>query len=400
MTDASCVVLGLGGCVDYELKLTADVLEQLVAEHGITAADLTPPAVVSSVRDLVVSILGYVARGGGGEHYVASAPALESFAARFPYRPALGGTSVRAGILMSRLGVPSTLHLVSVNDTVRRLLPPDSEYISSGAEDTFHPHLIVQYDQGLRIRTGDLDITAPFPNRLIYVNDPANGAMLLTADLGDRLGAAEVFLISGFNAMRSAAELDHRLAELRAHMRQLPPGAVTYFEDAAYHEPAFSRRVRDALLDRIDVYGLNEDELQAYLGHSVDLLSAPAVADALTAVHALIPVPALVLHTKYWALVLGSRAAAYADALDTGTLMAATRYCHGDDFTDEDVDRLRRQPRRGESVAFAAELSERLGDVVHCVPGFALDVGNPTTVGLGDTFVGGFLTAVARRESR
>jgi hypothetical protein len=111
-------------------------------------------------------------------------------------------------------------------------------------------------------------------------------------------------------------------------------------------------------------------------------------------------VPALVLHTKYWALVLGSRAAAYADALDTGTLMAATRYCHGDDFTDEDVDRLRRQPRRPESVAFAAELSERMGDVVHCVPGFALDVGNPTTVGLGDTFVGGFLTALARRESR
>ncbi|MEU8609917.1 ADP-dependent glucokinase/phosphofructokinase [Actinoplanes sp. NPDC048791] len=400
MADASCVVLGLGGCVDYELKLTADVLEQLVAEHGITAADLTPPAVVTSERDLVVSILGYVARGGGGEHYVASAPALESFAARFPYRPALGGTSVRAGILMSRLGVPSTLHLVSVNDTVRRLLPPDSEYISSGAEDTFYPHLIVQYDRGLRIRTGDLDITAPFPNRLIYVNDPANGAMLLTDDLGDRLGQAEVFLISGFNAMRSAAELDRRLAELRAHMRQLPPAAVTYFEDAAYHEPAFSRRVRDALLDRIDVYGLNEDELQAYLGHPVDLLSAPAVADALTAVHALIPVPALVLHTKYWALVLGSGAEAYAKALDTGTLMAATRYCHGDDFTDEDVDRLRRQPRRRESVAFAAELGERMGDVVHCVPGFELDVGNPTTVGLGDTFVGGFLTAVARRESR
>jgi ADP-dependent phosphofructokinase/glucokinase len=224
--------------------------------------------------------------------------------------------------------------------------------------------------------------------------------MRLTADLGDRLARAEVFLISGFNAMRSAPELDRRLAELRAHMRQLPPEAVTYFEDAAYHEPAFSRRVRDALLDRIDVYGLNEDELQAYLGHPVDLLSAREVADALTALHTLIPVPTLVLHTKYWAAALGAHAAEHGGALENGTLMAATRYSHGDDFTDEDVGRLGRQPRREESVAFAAELSGRLGAMVHCVPGFALDVGNPTTVGLGDTFVGGFLAAVARRQIR
>lgn len=398
MADASRVLLGLGGCVDYELKLTAGVLEQLVAEYGIVAAELTSPATVTSERDLVVSILGYVARGGGGEHFVAAAPALPAFADRFPHRETLGGTSVRAGILMSRLGVPSTLHLVSVNDTFRRLLPADSEYINSGAGDTCYPHLIVQYDKGLRVRASDIDIVAPFPNRLIYVNDPANGAMLLTGDLGDRLDKADIFLISGFNAMRDEAALDERLAALKEHMRHLPHGAVTYFEDAAYHEPAFSRRVRDALLDEIDVYGLNEDELQSYLGHPVGLLSAEEVAAALTAVHALIPVPTLVLHTKYWALALG--AGGYAGALDTGTVMAATRYCHGDDFTDEDVERMRRLPRRPESVAFAAALRSRMGEAVDCVPGFALDVPNPTTVGLGDTFVGGFLAELALKGNR
>jgi ADP-dependent phosphofructokinase/glucokinase len=396
MADASRVVLGLGGCVDYEVELTAGVMEQLVAEYDIVAAELTSPNPVASERDLVVSILGYVARGGGGEHFVASAPTLSTFADRFPHRVALGGTSVRAGLLMSRLGVPSTLHLVSVNDTVRRLLPPDGDYFATDAEDTLYPHLIVQYDQGVRIRVGELDITTPFPNRLIYVNDPANGAMPLSDDLGDRLSRADVFLISGFNAMRSAEQLDHRLAELRAHTRRLPPGAVTYFEDAAYHEPAFSHRVRDALLDVVDVYGLNEDEMQSYLGHPVDLLSAREVADALTALRLLIPGPTMVVHTKYWALALGAHPERYADALDTGTVMAASRYCHGDEFTEEDADRLRRRPRRPESVAFAAALRSRLGEIVHCVPGFALDVRNPTTVGLGDTFVGGFLAALAR----
>ncbi|GIF22741.1 ADP-dependent phosphofructokinase/glucokinase [Actinoplanes tereljensis] len=387
MTDASRVVLGLGGCVDYELKLTAGVLQQLIVEYGIVAAELTSPADVAGERDLVVSILGYVARGGGGEHFVASAPALSTFADRFPHRQTLGGTSVRAGILMSRLGVPSTLHLVSVNDTFRRLLPFDSEYINSGTADTFYPHLIVQYDAGLWIRANDIDINAPFPNRLIYVNDPANADMFLTENLGDRLGVADVFLISGFNAMRDVGELDDRLAVLKDHMRQLPPNAVTYFEDAAYHEPAFSRRVREALINNIDVYGLNEDELQSYLKRTVDLLDPEDVTTALAEVHKLIPVPTLVLHTKYWALASGS--GDYADALDTGTVMAATRYSHGDDFTDADVERLRRQPRRPESVAFASRMNATV------VPGFVLDVENPTTVGLGDTFVGGFLAELA-----
>ncbi|MGI5133154.1 ADP-dependent glucokinase/phosphofructokinase [Pseudonocardia sp. CA-107938] len=400
MTDASRVVLGLGGCVDHELTLTADVLERLVSEFGIRAAELASPPPVAGERDLVVSILGYVARGGGGEHFVASAAALQTFAGRFPHRTTLGGTSVRAGLAMSRLGVPATFHLVSIDDTVRRLLPAGGEYLCSADADSAHPHLIVQWEQGLRVRAGDVDVSAPFPNRLIYVNDPANEAMLLDDELGARLEAAEIFLISGFNAMRDQEALDERLRALRAHMRRLPPGAVTYFEDAAYHVPAFSSRVRAALLDAIDVHGMNEDELQAYLGHPVDLLSAPEVAAALTEVHALVPVPALVLHTKYWALVLADRAVEYVDALDTGTVLAAVRYGHGDGFTDEDVERMSRRPRRPESVAFAAELHERMGDDVRCVPGFALDVAHPTTVGLGDTFVGGFLAALSRKEAR
>ncbi|GAA1608679.1 ADP-dependent glucokinase/phosphofructokinase [Actinoplanes couchii] len=399
MADASRVVLGLGGCVDYELRLTAGVLEQLVTEYGVTAAELSSPTAVTSERDLVVSILSYVARGGGGEHYVASAAALESFANRYPHRATLGGTSVRAGILMSRLGVPSTMHLVSVNDTFRRLLPAGTEWINSGTEDTTYPHLIVQYDRGLHVRAGDIDVTAPFPNRLIYVNDPANSAMLLTDELGPRLAGAHVFLISGFNAMRDRDELDKRMARLRAHMLHLPAGAVTYFEDAAYHEPAFSSRVRSALLDTIDVYGLNEDEMQNHLGRTVDLLSPTDIADALAELSTLIPAPTLVLHTKYWALAYGDHAVTWAIALDLGTVTAAVRYGHGDDFTDADVAELRSRPRRSASVTFAADLEQLLGSRVHCVPAFALDVRNPTTVGLGDTFVGGFLTAVARSSS-
>lgn len=38
------VVLGLGGCVDYEIRLTSAGLERLVDEYGVLAAELDAPA--------------------------------------------------------------------------------------------------------------------------------------------------------------------------------------------------------------------------------------------------------------------------------------------------------------------------------------------------------------------
>jgi sugar/nucleoside kinase (ribokinase family) len=45
---------------------------------------------------------------------------------------------------------------------------------------------------------------------------------------------------------------------------------------------------------------------------------------------------------------------------------------------------------------FSQLLELRLGDAVCCVPAHALGVPNPTTIGLGDTFVGGFVAALSR----
>jgi ADP-specific Phosphofructokinase/Glucokinase conserved region len=396
---ASRVVLGLGGCIDYEMRLSSSMLEQLVGEYQVHDSELALSVPVTDERNLVISVLAHMERGAGGERFAASAEALRGFARRFPGRISLGGTSVRAALAMSKLGVPCTLHLVSLNNHIRRLLPPSCNYISSAREDTVDPHLVVQYDQGTRVQVGDLDVNPPFPNRLIYVNDPANASLVLSEQLGSVLRDAEIFLISGFNTMRDQGLLDERLSTLRRHMQQLPPGALVCYEDAAFHRPAFRRRVRDALLEVIDVYGMNEDEMQADLDRSVDLLSAIDVEHALSSLQALIPAPTLVVHTKYWSLALGERAGKYAAALSEGILIASTRYCYGDDYTDRQYELTRRLPVRPEALAFATALEERMGQVVRCVPGFRLDVDQPTTVGLGDSFVGGFLAALVRRRA-
>jgi ADP-dependent phosphofructokinase/glucokinase len=391
------LVLGLGGTVDYEVVWDSRLLEGLVDEYGIRAAELTTTIPIESERDLVVSLLAFLKDGVGGERYVASSQIIEQFAARFEKRITLGGTCVRAALAMRVLGVTCTLHLVSIDDHVRRLLPEGCDYICSATEDTTDPHLIVQFAPGAAVHAGDIDIRSPHANRIIFANDPPNRELVLSTELGPVLRDAAVFMVSGFNVIRDRALLDERLAQLREHMSTLPPDSVVFYEDAGYHVAGMSERVRAELTELIDVHSMNEDEMQAYLGRSLDLLDPDEMQAALAELHALIPARTLVVHTRYWALAIGEGVAGQAAGLQGGITMAGTRYRHGDAFTAEDYAALERSPRHGGGVAFAAGLSDRMGDAVCCIAAFDLDVERPTTIGLGDTFVGGYLAAMTRK---
>jgi ADP-dependent phosphofructokinase/glucokinase len=300
---------------------------------------------------------------------------------------------------MSRLGLGSTLHLVSIDDNVRKLLPPEVSYVSSAVEDSRDPHLIVQFPAGARVRVGDLVLQAPRDNRLIYVNDPPNRELLVSPQLGDLLRTANVFLLSGFNAMQDAATLDARLQALRAHMRCLPSDAKVVYEDGGFHVPELSQQVRDGLLDLIDVYGMNEDEMQAYLGRPVETLDPEAIAAALKDLHRLIPARAFVLHTKFWSLAFGARAQTYRAALRSGNAMSGVRYLYGDDFTKADYLSMRRRLQRQDGHVFAEALEALLPGQVSCVPSYHLSSPTPTTVGLGDSFVGGFIAALVEEPA-
>ncbi|NUU18522.1 hypothetical protein HP550_14795 [Cellulomonas humilata] len=391
-------VLGMGGTVDYEIRWDAAVLEQLAAEHRIGPEDLDLRAPVESVRDLVRSLLAFVRDGVGGERFVASSDIVEAVAARFTKAITLGGTCVRAAIAMDVLGVPSTMHLVSIDDTVRRLLPASVDYVSSAEHDSRDPHLIVQYPAGARVRVGEVELVAPHPNRIIYANDPPHRELRIAADLPDALRTADVFLLSSFNVIQDPDTLESRLAQVRDAMRTMPPDSLVVFEDAGYHVPELSRRVRDEMVWSADVYSLNEDEMQAYLGREVDLLDASTVAKAVAELHHLVPAPTLVVHSKYWALAVGQRAAALGPSLVGGITMASTRYRLGDEFTAEDYAATAATTLSGSTRRLASEVADLLGADACVVPALDLsDVAAPTTIGLGDSFVGGFLAALDRR---
>ncbi len=132
-------------------------------------------------------MLAFLATGGGGERFVLSSEIVETFAAHFDKTITSAGPGCgRAS--PSIASVPTVQHLVSIDDTVRRLLPASMSIVSSATRDTLDPHLIVQYPAGTTVRLVDGAVTAQASNRLIFANDAPNREMAIAPDLGDALG--------------------------------------------------------------------------------------------------------------------------------------------------------------------------------------------------------------------
>jgi ADP-dependent phosphofructokinase/glucokinase len=391
---SKAIVLGLGDNIDYEIRWDSSIIEGMIREYGITDKELNIHSEIRTERELLVSILGFLKAGVGGERFVHDIAINEACALRFEKKITLGGTAVRAAIVMRKLGYTSAVHLVTMNAHVTRLLPPDCEILCSNDKVSSYPHLIVQFGPGTRVHANDIHIETKRANRIIYTNDEDNALMRLHPELASLLTDAKVFLICGFNAMNDEALLLDRLCFLEGVLEKTV--GTLFFEDACYHHPALSGVVRAHLVRYIDIYSLNEDELMAYVGHSVNLTDAESVLAALKELHTLIPVPVLVVHTRFWALAWGVEAGKYEKALLGGVTMATTRFRLGDDFTRADYEETSRLPLEEEGLIFAREIRKLAGSAVACVSSYLVTEKNVTTVGLGDTFVGGFLPALAQ----
>jgi ADP-dependent phosphofructokinase/glucokinase len=388
------IILGFGNNVDYEIVWDSRVVEALVHKYQIQQAELLTSPRIDSERDLVRSILHFLGSGRGGERFVTRPGILEDFARRFEMAITLGGTSVRAAIAMRKLGHRSALHLVTINDHVRALIPTDSPYVCSNARESSYPHLIVQFDQGVHVQASDIDVSAPRANRIIYHNDLDNISMALNEDFTALWTNAKVLLISGFNAMQSEALLRRRLNTLLDMLERLPSGARCFYEDAGFYDSRFSRRVYAELAPRLDVVSMNEDELQSYLGRDVDVLHPGEVNEALEDLAQIIQGPTLVIHSMYWALACGKDAQQFQRALHGGVTMATTRFCFGDHFSLQDYQAVAKCLPNQSGAHFAEEIMKLRPTRIACVPVAEVEQSQGTTVGLGDAFVGGFLPAL------
>ena len=135
----AAVLLGFGVAVDREIVWDAVVLGNLAQHHDIRPEELLPVGPICTERDLVVSVLGYLGRGAGGERRVDEAEVITAFCDRFDGVTSLGGTCFRAAAAMERLGTRSTVHLSVVDDVVTGLLPEGTAYLVGDSDEPTLP---------------------------------------------------------------------------------------------------------------------------------------------------------------------------------------------------------------------------------------------------------------------
>ncbi|VEG29458.1 ADP-dependent glucokinase/phosphofructokinase [Actinomyces howellii] len=390
------IVLGLGGTVDYEVRWDARAFQALVDSHRITLAELQdgPSPVVDDERGVVVTVLRAMRHGRGAECYVSDRRALGSLGSRLAHVTTLGGTCVRAALAIERLGVPSTVHLVSMSQEVRERLPEAVEWVCSAREDSLDPHLIVQFPSGAVIRLLDGQVEADRPNRVIAVNDAPNEHLVLADELPGLLARASAVLVSGLNTMKSREELGTRLDELARALEAVPEGVEVVYEDAGFHDDSLRAVVRDALGPLVSLHSLNEDEAQGYLGRAVDLADPAEVAAMMHDLHHVLGAPAVMVHTSRYAAVTGHRAEVFREAGEAGCRVAATRFVHGDAYGPAEYAAVARSRRQEVGLRLAA-VPEVVGAGVLVAPGFEVRSERPTTIGLGDAFIGGVVGRLA-----
>lgn len=393
------IVLGLGGCLDSEITLDPVKLQTLVDHHSLSLSEIRQPPELRTERDLLISVLDFLRCGVGGERYVSTVAAVLAFESHFDHATTLGGTNVRAGRTLAHLGHPNLLHVPGRDETFESLLVDGSTVPLETPPATYVPHLIVQYPDEMQVRLRDGILVAEHANRVILVNDPVSEVTPLHDALPEWLKPGGVLVLSGLNSIRDEQILQARLQTLREVLDDAPGGLRVFYEDADYHVPAFRRRVWSELAARATVIGMNEDELASFTGTPVDVTDAAQIASAVTAVLEDLAEGTLVVHSKYWSLGVGAHAHALETALESGNLAAGARFLEGDRARASSLDTVREQPCSPQGEDIASRLPALLDLPVVVVPARTLRTATPTTIGLGDTFLGGLIAGVVASDA-
>lgn len=414
------LVLGYTSDLDVVLEWNGEAFARIADEFLREEPRYAPGDVIDSMEAFARIAMRFLADGAGGEIDITNPRVVDELEARFETVHALGGTCAQGAAALGSAGFPVTAYVTDRSRVVCELMDRPgmrlyadgrvAPLMESASGEPPVRHIVLQYPKDYALTARGKTYRAPVSNRLILDFDAVH--KVLPIDPGFLTWCEEnarniyAYCISGFNAIQDPEIMRERLDRLTRHyaaFRARRADAVIYLEGAYYLNPELKHMAFETLARSIDILGMNEEELvehAARFGLDTDKEDLNSILESLNCLLARYPVRGIVMHTKDYSMYCGERlpGADIEKGLALGNLLSATRARTGRYGTRGDcLETLRTIPLSpaGLKMASALKQSKLDGRFVALAPTLYME--HPRfTIGLGDTFTAGMLTAFIR----
>ena len=414
----SKVVLGYTSDLDVVMAWDSAAFDEILSTFLKEEPCVRKGDVIDSMEAFARIVSYHMIHGLGGEIDITNLEVCEYLESRFRTEYALGGTCAQGAAALNAVGFPVLAHITDRSTEVCQLMSgPGLDTVTdkgvapmmqSASQQPPVRHMILQYPKGAQVTAGGATYEAPVSNRLILDYDSIHKTMPVDKPFLDycetRAKEMLVYCVSGFNGIIDERIMSARIDAMGAHywkVKRANPSCMIYLEGACYLNPELKNLVFDRLSGVVDIYGMNEEELVEHtnrFGIHTDKEDLASVLSGLKSLLEKYPARGIVLHTKDYAMYYGEELAG-ADVekgLTLGNLMAGTRARTGRYGSYEDCGESMQLALSPEGIRFAEELEHKKPEAyVRIVPSRYME--HPKyTIGLGDTFMAGFLTSFVR----
>lgn len=388
--------LGFTNTVDYEIDWSSISFNSLISELDIHRSDIKQNKDACSMKELLSTMLFYMEKNEGCGMFIGSVEPLYEIIKRSSYSISLGGTAVRAALILSEQGYACDLAISANNKETRELLPENCRTWCASESDYDSPHVVIQYPAGFKVEGPEFSFTTTRPNRLIFTADISNSNLKISDKFWSCIKESPILVLSSLELIENTTLLKNILEEITDFLKTYK--GIIFYEDAFFKISKHAEIVNSALSNYDHIHSMNEDEFSSYLGEKAKLSDPDFMHNALSKVQNRIQSSLLLLHTAQYALLYGKDCNEYYEALQKGILFASARFAYGDNLTPQKLETILKCETNNNIQLFTKQIMSNADCV--CIPSYDINTESPTTIGLGDTFVGGFLVGLLDSKKR
>ena len=409
------LIFGYTSDLDVIIEWDKAVINKIISVYLREEPSIKECESIDSMETFARIISYYMIHGLGGEIEITNGEVVETLEEQFRSHCALGGTCAQAACALGMMGFPSIVHITDRSKEVSHLMDglgievtdlSGKRPIAEGScGEPPVKHLILQYPKGARIAVLGKEYVTSISNRIILDYDKIHKYVPIeTGFLEYCEGHADdvlAYSCSGFNGIIDPAIMTGLAEKLSRHYRKikkLNPNCIIYLESAHYMSAEVNNIVYERLAGSIDLLGMNEEELTGYAqkhGMRVNTDEISLIPEILEIVLERYSLRGIVLHTKDYALYYGDPIGNvdFSRGLALGNLMAGTRARIGRYGNYEECRGTLQLPMSPIGIAYREQLEKIPSHHLVClVPSRYME--HPVyTIGLGDTFVAGFMIA-------